>query len=163
RHLLGENYAGFWDVVRYSKAPHNATDEGPWIVRAAMQVGPIDENSGRKEPWFLIHYRPQDDALRQSTGSIMMIDKGHHFCITGVEHDSDAPIYVIAKFVRTKVDFFRGLVIRRHSHGDFVSSRVVFIRRPSAKTIDELEKKINVYREAEFIRQTKDIPKLARH
>src|SRR5215468_3690 len=150
---LGEYYSGLWDIIRYSA--HDADqystsgETDPWVVRAAMEVSPTDVRHGLKEPRFVIHYRPKDDELRKSTGAITLINNGQHFCIMGREHDTGAPVFVIAQFFHTRRNRFPGLVFRRHSTGRMFTSRVSFVRS-KAKTIQELEEKINVFRESQL-------------
>lgn len=153
RDLFGQNYSGIWDVIRYSA--HRLVDEtppdgDPWVVRASLQIGPIDRAQGRMEPWFEINYRPKDERPRKSTGSVMLVNSGLHFALVGREHDVDAPIYVLAEHLKgEQSNYFRGLVVRRHSTGRFFTSRCAFVRS-KAKTLQDLENKINVYRESEL-------------
>ncbi len=154
RELLGKNYEGVWDVIRYSAhqlvTPDRPHEDDPWVIRAALEIGPRDPEQGRMEPWFAIHYRPRGArSFRRSTGSAILINKGHHFSLIGREHDVNAPIYIVAEFVETREDYFQGLVIRRHSKGRLFASRVTFVRSKATK-IGDLTDKINVYRETEL-------------
>lgn len=158
RKILGDNFEGIWDIIRYSAHQvHNRDDQDvnvvpvegdPWVVRAGMQVGPME--GAHREPWFRLHYKPRGDGAepRIATGSLMLINGGAHIHVTGWEHDYRAPIYVIADFVRSpRRDRFVGLVVRRHSKGRMLASRVAFIRS-NAKTLEELAPKIDVFRES---------------
>src|SRR5580698_10517673 len=85
REAFGRNYAGIWDIVRYSaQTSHDAAKNDPTVVRSAVQIGPMDPmdvENGRREPWFLLHYKPHDVRKpRVSTGSVVLLNKGQHFC-----------------------------------------------------------------------------------
>jgi hypothetical protein len=154
RHLLGRSYAGVWDTIRYSAhqlvSPERHSEADPWVVRAALEIGPIDIARGLKEPWFEVHYQPSGRRnIRKSAGSIILINRGHHFMLMGREYDVDAPFCVIAEFLHAVPDSFGGLELRRHPAGRFIASRVVCVRS-KAKTIQELAGKIGIYRESEL-------------
>jgi hypothetical protein len=168
RQLLGKNYGGIWDVVRYSAHqydnPTPRDHDDPWVVRSAVQIGPMDRAKGYNEPWFKMHYRPRgDEGVRLTTGSLMLIDQGQYFCFFGREHDADAPIYLVARFVRRPQTSFRALVLRLHSHGRMLCSRVSFVRSRAA-TLEALNANIDVFRESTVIKRfTDEIPNLKQH
>jgi hypothetical protein len=161
RALLGQYYSGIWDIIRYSaQTDEHARKGDPSVVRAAVEVMPIDKE--HKEPWFRLLYRPSGEAVvRESTGSVILVNRGQYFCFFGHERDSDAPLFIVAKFVKGKEDSFHTLVVRRHNRGFVFASRAVFIRS-KASDLDKLRNKIGVRRESEVLRSN-DIRRIKHH
>jgi hypothetical protein len=124
----------------------------------------MDRAKGYNEPWFKMHYRPRgDESVRHTTGSLILIDQGKYFCFFGREQDADAPIYIVARFVRRPQTSFHALVLRLHSHGRMLCSRVSFVRS-KAKTLEALNANVDVFRESTTIERFSDeIPNLKQH
>jgi len=147
---LGKYYAGVWDVVRYTARQEDGPD--PWVVRAALEIGPIDAEKGGEEPWFTIHYRPsgmRSPDFLTTTGTILLINGGLDFQLTGYESVAKAPLYVIVRFDGEKVGNFQGLLLRRHTQGRMFASRVSFVRSKAA-SMGDLTDAIGVYRESKL-------------
>jgi hypothetical protein len=157
REALGRNYAGIWDIIRYSaQTSRDAAKNDPTVVRAAVQIGPMDINNGRNDPWFLLHYKPHDFKMpRISTGSVILLNKGQHFCFFGHEHDTDAPLYIVGKVVNNPDLYFSALVVRRHTDGFVFASRATFVRS-KATSLEQLEKKIGVRSETSLKEEFSD-------
>lgn len=150
---FGEAYSGVWNMIRFSSSVVPYESEGrpehdPWVVRAAMKIGPIDDRSRR--PLFLIDYVSRNRGdVHSITGSIVLINRDRHFLLIGVDHAIMSPLFVISQLSEDRVGFFRALLVQRTSEGKFFASHVSFARS-EAKAIEELRDKIGIFRESEF-------------
>jgi hypothetical protein len=146
---FGRAYAGIWNMFRYAAQVDRAgaAKAGRSVVRAAMQIGLADGRN--RGPWFKIHTRSSDGHMSVVTGSIILVDRGMHFYMAGLSHDSNSLLSIMGQCRPPAVDFFRGIVIQRHSRGSVFASRVSFARS-KATSIEDLADKIGIFRESEL-------------
>jgi hypothetical protein len=154
-------FKGRWDVVRFSAhgSQYHPGSEDPRVMRAAMEF--FAPRSDTDPPRFEIRYRPHSledtDDFFQSRGTVLALGKAEHLMFLGWEDPSNYPLQIIARLDakllgRKPVNYFTGLVTRRHEKGHIFASRVLFIRS-SAPSLDAMsqKEKLGMHRRSELL------------
>jgi hypothetical protein len=167
---LSRNYQGVWHVFRYSAHVEPGADvldtladgsKNAWVVRAGMQVFERDTSIGRPLPTFRILYRPSQAVKRghvfKTEGIVVPIGSGEHMQFIGVEYDSGYSLSIIAQHGRQPKDSFKGIVQRRHDHGEIFVSRVMFVKADHGDaTLDQISSQFGLFKESQIREQLQE-------
>lgn len=162
-----KRFTGVYELYRYASQITDVHEqlsaklepkENPKLRRAGFQIFPHQGKS--KLPTFClrteVRKNPESPYKRTVRGTVFLI--GEQIFLSGRDADLESHVTLVFEYDKHSTDNLTGIMMMPTNNNRIVTTRVLLLRLPHVKTIDEMSDRIGLIEQVDLPKEISNIP-----